>query len=185
MAPSLSQVLTVGNSAASSSVVNPLLLAAGLLLSLVAAVSVAKGVEVFRRRGALAKLAGPQPCLEDTHYQEKMAKLSFMLDEMKLEKESVVEQNHELRNQLTSLSSALYDLKQLNEKLVPAPEPVSEPVVSVPVVEAVRPKTRTGLKKMPKTKTPVRTKAKAAVTLRTKSKEDAGRKPRRVSRSKK
>jgi hypothetical protein len=163
MGPSLEQVLSTGSHSASP--VNFLFLAAGLIASLVAAVSVAKGVEVFKRRSALPAVGGKRPCLEDSHYQEKTAKLSFMLDELKLEKESVVEQNHELRNQLTSLSGALYTLKAEKEKLALQ---VSEPPVQAGVVKAK-----------------AKNKIKPRIKTVNKKKEAAGRKPPRVSRKKK
>ncbi|MFA5114332.1 MAG: hypothetical protein WC529_08610 [Candidatus Margulisiibacteriota bacterium] len=173
MGPSLSHVLSTGSHSASS--VNLLYLAAGLLASLVAAVSVAKGAEVFRRR---------QPCLEDAHYQEKMAKLSFMFGELKLEKEAVAEQNHDLRNQLTSLTGALYDLKQTrtvleksnlsiakeNERLKTEKERLALQVLP-PLVKTAAGRTKA--------------KPKAKLPIKNAKKEAADRKPRRVSRKKK
>jgi hypothetical protein len=184
MGPSLSQVLTTGSHSASSA--NFLFLAAGLAASLVAVVSVAKGVEVFKRRGTLPAVGGQQPCLEDSHYQEKTAKLSFMLDELKLEKESVIEQNHELRNQLTGLTGALYDLKKTrevleksnlamakeNEKLKTETEKLALQT-AVPLI-----KTGSGQDKK-------KVKAKAPKAAKLSKKEAARRKPPRVSRKKK
>jgi chromosome segregation ATPase len=188
MAPSLAQVLSSGPGSAGS--VNLLVLAAGVLASLVAAVSVAKGRTVFKRRSALTPASGNNVSLEDSHYQEKMAKLTFMFDELKLEKESVVEQNYELRNQLAGLSGALYDLKQArvaleketgalnreNEQLKAEIEKLTERSIDVP---------RKSEGPLDKKINKNIDKQRLAVAKKISKKEAAGRKPERVSRNKK
>ncbi len=97
MTPSLSQVLSQGGSASS---VNPMYLLAGLAVFFLGAYTSVKVLGVLRRSRLM-------PALTDLQNQEKMEKLTFLIDELKSEKESAESQNTELQGRIKELDSAV------------------------------------------------------------------------------
>lgn len=92
MAPTLSQVLSSGGTA---SAFNPVYFAAGLAVFLVAVLSV-----WYRRSQPLVSVIDEKPVLIDIHNREKIEKLSFMVNELEIEKQQMAAQNTDLQDQL-------------------------------------------------------------------------------------
>ncbi len=98
MGPTLSQVLAEGAKASSF---NPLYLLTGVTAIFFAALS------VFYHRGRLFTSV-----MDEKPEVEKLEKLSFMIDELKIEKQKLSAQNFELQNQLLTAGGSLGEMSQ-------------------------------------------------------------------------
>lgn len=116
MTPSLSQVLLQGGAAAHPSL-NPLFLLAGITVFFLAAFSAVKGLEVFRRRLIMPRVLDEAPSLAEIRNKEKLEKLTFMVDEIKSEKENLAVQNSGLQGKIQELNHALMSVKQTRDTL--------------------------------------------------------------------
>jgi hypothetical protein len=124
MGPTLADVLASG---ATASTFNPLYLLLGLAACLVAAVTLVKGREIFRRSPDIPDVLAVKPCLEDLRYRERIDKLTFMVNELKHEREQIAASNAALQAELAAK----------------APEPVAV----IQVQKAKRPKAKAKGKK--------------------------------------
>ena len=110
MNPSLTEVLKSGQAAVPH---NYMLFVAAIAAFLVAALA-ARGYTLFRRSRWISPVMDAAPSLADIELRknrEKIEKLSFLVDELKCEKEQLLVQNDELQNRLNSME----DLKQSYE----------------------------------------------------------------------
>ena len=109
MSPSLAQVLTQGGASASS--VNPLYLLAGLAVFFLGAYSSVKAFEIYRRGRLMpAVMDEVGPSLSEIQSKEKLEKLSFLADELKLEKERAAGQNSALEDKVIELDGVIRGL---------------------------------------------------------------------------
>lgn len=108
MSANLADVLANGGAVVEAGKPHLAYFAAGIVSVLAAAITVFKGVEVYRRSRLLSPLAADD---------EKVDELDFIVDELKIEKKHLTEHNEELRRQLNNLSGAVGNLKQANAVL--------------------------------------------------------------------
>lgn len=109
MTPTLTQVLSSGGAPAAF---NPFFLAFGLVAFLVAVVSVVKGRELYHRNRLVATMLDEKPVLEDINHRERIEKLSFLVDQLKLEKQQLAAQNTDLASNLSETKTSLDNAKQ-------------------------------------------------------------------------
>ncbi|MFA4844910.1 MAG: hypothetical protein WC632_08215 [Candidatus Margulisiibacteriota bacterium] len=113
MNPSLTQVLAGTTNAAPAVHLNPFFLAVGLVACLAAAMSLA-----WRRRSrGLSSVIGPAPVLADRGQEEKLEKLAFIVDQLKIDNQQLSLQNTELSGQVQGVNGCLNDLKQTRDVL--------------------------------------------------------------------
>jgi len=113
MGPTLTDVLASGDAA---STFNPFYLLLGLAACLVAAVTLVKGREMFRRSPVIPGVLEVKPCLEDLRYRERIDKLNFMVNELKHEREQLAAGNAALQAELAAKAAG---------PVAKAPEPVA------------------------------------------------------------
>ncbi len=116
MTPSLSQVLTQGGAAAQQTV-NPLFLLAGITVLCLAAFSAVKSVELYRRRRLLPPVLEESAPIAQIQDDEEREKLSFIVDEMKCEKNKLACENSELQGKIQELSDALSNVRQTRDAM--------------------------------------------------------------------
>ena len=113
MNPSLTQVLAGTANTAPAHHFNPFFLAVGLVACLAAAMSLAW----HRRSRGLAAVIDPAPALVDRSREEKFEKLSFIVDQLKIDNQHLSLQNNELSGQVQGVNGCLNDLKQTRDIL--------------------------------------------------------------------
>jgi len=118
MTPSLSQVLTQGGTTAASVSIGPAYWLAGLAFFSLAAFSAVRGL-VLNRRTPLVPTMMPDdtPALAEIAAREKLEKIAFLSDQLKLEKEKLAGQNSELQGKVEELHGALNNVKQTRDTL--------------------------------------------------------------------
>jgi hypothetical protein len=182
-------------SATAHPLLNPLLLLAGLSVFFLAAFSAVKGLELYRRRRLIPGLLNEPVPLAEIKDNEELEKLSFLVDEIKNEKESLALQNQGLQVKVQELAGVLSNVKQTRDileksNLVLVKESAklksekedwllkaSEPLIAVKTAKAAVP---TVAAKKKKAKAVAKTvQAKARRISKTKK---GDRKPKRVSR---
>ena len=164
MAPSLSQVVASGGTAAS---LNLYYLLALMMAAGAAVFSVVKGLEVYRRGRLLSVVVDDTPSLMEIENRKKMEKLSFMVDELKREKELLSCQNVQLQGQAstTSVQKQMEEiLRKSNEALAKQCQRLKSEKEEL-VLRSAKP--------LIKTKTTKKAKV---------NKKEVARKPRRVSK---
>lgn len=110
MTPSLSQVLSQGGAAAQQPV-NPLFLLAGITVFFLAAFTAVKGLELYRRRRLLPRVLETAVPIAQIREDEEREKLSFIVDEMKCEKNKLTVENSALQGKIQELNDALSNVK--------------------------------------------------------------------------
>ena len=118
MTPSLSQVLAQGGTTAAAVKISPVYWLAGLAFFSLAAFSAVRGLVLNRRAPLLpAMLPDDAPLLAEIAAREKLEKISFLTDQLKLEKEKLAGQNNELQGKVEELHGALNNVKQTRDTL--------------------------------------------------------------------
>ncbi|MGB9613486.1 MAG: hypothetical protein ACPL4K_04835 [Candidatus Margulisiibacteriota bacterium] len=100
MPPSLSQVLASGGSNPSFSFTH---LALGVAVICAGIFTLAKGIDLYRRRLLSPVLSEKELDTFKLQYQERIEKLSFMIEELTREKNELLQKNEELGKQLRQI----------------------------------------------------------------------------------
>ena len=175
MTPTLTQVLSSGGAPAAF---NPFFLAFGLVAFLVAVVSVVKGRELYHRNRLVATMLDEKPVLEDINHRERIEKLSFLVDQLKLEKQQLAAQNTDLASNLSETKTSLDNAKQNCALLEKSSLTLAHELDKIKAQQAQPPIAVQSAIEI-KTAKPFK---KAKVEAKVISKKEGARKPHRVSR---
>lgn len=160
MPPTLSQVLASGGNNSFSSLAN---VAIGFLAICAGVLTLVKGFELYRRRSLPTVVTAGEPSPLEVQNNERIEKLSFMVNELTREKELLIKQNSELKEQLSKLDEQkrfIDALQKSNQSLVKECERLrkeKEALIlqnSPPLIKVKKQRTITGVKRKPKRVSP-------------------------------